>query len=45
MTTQKHRKEAAGKEKQPKTARAADASKPTEPKQIGGNVVLIGKNQ
>jgi len=43
MTTQKHRKEAAGKEKQPKTARAADASKPTEPKQIGGNVVLIDK--
>jgi len=43
MTTQKHRKEAAGKEKQPKTARAADASKPTDPEQIGGNVVLIGK--
>ena len=43
MTTQKHKKEAAGKEKQPKTAQAADASKPTEPKQIGENVVLIGK--
>jgi hypothetical protein len=43
MTTQKHKKEAVGKEKQPGTAPAAQASKPTEPKQISENVVLIGQ--
>jgi len=36
-------KEATGKGKQPKTVQVADASKPTEPTQIGENVVFIGK--
>jgi DNA-binding protein len=43
MATQKRKKEAAGKEERPKAAQAADASKPTGPKQIGENVVFIGK--
>jgi DNA-binding protein len=43
MTTRKHKKEAAGKEKQPRTAPAAQASKPTESGQISENVVFIGQ--
>ncbi|MFZ1039598.1 MAG: hypothetical protein WAN53_06960 [Candidatus Bathyarchaeia archaeon] len=45
MTTQKHRKEAAGKEKQPKTARAADASKPTDPSKSVETLCSSAKNQ
>jgi DNA-binding protein len=43
MTTQKHKKEAKGKEERPKTAPVADAPKPAESKQISENVVFVGR--
>jgi DNA-binding protein len=43
MATQKHKKEAKGKEERPKTAPVADAPKPAESKQISENVVFVGR--
>jgi DNA-binding protein len=43
MTTRKRKKEAAGEEKQPGTAPAAQASKSTESGQISEDVVFIGQ--
>jgi DNA-binding protein len=43
VATQKHKKEAKGKEERPKTAPVADAPKPAESKQISENVVFVGR--
>ena len=43
MTSPKHKKKTAEKEKQPKATLATQASKPTESKQVSSNIVFIGK--